>query len=134
MRACIRRTLPALVAVLSLSFSGCGPSIPKTYPVKAKVVAKKGRPFDSGTITFGNLKDDTIKGDAEIQKDGTFTLKTKMYGKERAGLPEGEYKVLIDNPTTGKDGQLVLGFIEVKEACKIEPRDNDVTVEAERLK
>jgi hypothetical protein len=39
-----------LVLCLPLLQSGCGDGLPKTYPVKGKVLFKGGKPMTSGTV------------------------------------------------------------------------------------
>src|SRR5688572_23465553 len=96
----------ALVVVL---LSGCGPALPKTYPVTGKVVDPAGKPWAGGSIMFQLAADPRVVADGVIGPDGTFTLTTKMYGKAKEGAAEGEHSVMVESgPVTGPDGQLLI--------------------------
>jgi hypothetical protein len=123
----------AVAATLALGgITGCGPSLPKTYPAKGKVVYKGGKPVTGGAITFQLESDPKVVADSEIQKDGSFTLTTKMYGKAKEGAAEGEHNVMVETgPQTGPDGQLVIRPTVVPKKYQVVPGDNTFTIEVE---
>ena len=124
------RYWPGLTLIL---LAGCGPSLPKTYPVAGKVVDQHGKPWPGGMITLHAVADSKVIAVGEIGKDGSFTLTTKMYGKEKPGAAEGEHSVSIDTgPVAGADGQLVIQPVVVPGKYKVEPRENTITITARK--
>ena len=120
----------ALAVVLA---SGCGPSLPKTYPVKGKVVDPAGKPWAGGAIMFQLAADPRVVADGVIGADGTFTLTTKIYGKAKEGAAEGEHSVMVESgPVVGPDGQAGSRPAVVPRKYKVEPRDNVFTITAHR--
>src|SRR5437016_14514213 len=89
-----RGSLIALGALTLCGLIGCGPSLPKTYPVKGQVVVKGGKLREGSTIMFQLMSDVSVVADGDIEKDGSFTLTTQMYGKAKPGAAEGEYNVM----------------------------------------
>src|SRR5262245_56011180 len=126
----LRTRYGCLLAVVLAA--GCGPSLPKTYPVTGKVVDPSGKPWTGGTITFQLVADPRVVADAEIGPDGSFTLTTKMYGKAKPGAAEGEHSVWVETgPVAGPDGQLVIRPTVVPKTYKVVPGDNDFTIEVQ---
>lgn len=128
------RPCAAVLAIALLAASpGCGPSWPKLYPVTGKVVRANGKPAGVGTIIFTSVADDTISADGGLQSDGTFTLSTKLHGSERKGAVEGEHYVRVDYPAlnVGPDGQFQANPVAVTKTYKVEPKDNQLTIEIE---
>ncbi|MCI0456516.1 MAG: hypothetical protein L0Z62_05990 [Gemmataceae bacterium] len=128
-----RWVLCGLTALLLSGLAGCGPQLPKTYPVKGKVVFKGGKAWKAGgTITFQLVSDPTVMADGQIQPDGTFTLTTKMHGKARAGAAAGEHKVMVEEGSTeGKDGQAVIRPVGVGKTYQVVPGgENNFVIEA----
>src|SRR5262249_34016871 len=120
----------ALAVVL---LSGCGPSLPKTYPVTGKVVDPACRPWTGGTIMFQLAADPRVVADGAIGADGTFTLTTKMYGKAKEGAAEGGHSVMAEGgPVVGPDGQAGSRPAVVPRKYKVEPRENVFTITAHR--
>src|SRR5262245_14723106 len=80
-----------LMCVVALA--GCGPSTPQLTPVKGRVLFR-GQPLPYGTIVFVPDSTRGTRGNiavAEIQRDGTFTLKTD----EAFGAVAGHHKVTV---------------------------------------
>src|SRR5262245_29840927 len=81
---------------------GCerGPKLPKTYPVAGKATWKSGKPWttDGAKVTFQLKSDLSVVAVGIIDKNGDFTLTTKMYGKEKPGAAEGEHTVMVEPP------------------------------------
>src|SRR5207244_5486966 len=73
----------------------------KIYAAKGKVVYSDGTPMTSGFIEFQSVKHPGLRINAEIKKDGTFTLETLVDGQRLRGAPEGEHKVTITPMLTG---------------------------------
>jgi hypothetical protein len=130
------RALLVLLALALVVPAGCGPQIPKTYPVKGKLRLTGGKLAKGSTITFQsesvkNPDGSSVAADGAIQDDGTFTVTTKMYGKSKPGAVEGEHNVLISEPNTvGADGQLAYMPIIAKQKAKVEAKDNELTIDA----
>ena len=141
------RRAPALASCLVVAFllvSGCAKEeMPKTYPVKGKVVLKNGKPLQGGFITFTSVTDPELRGYGEIAKDGTFTLSTialtsKARSERLDGAVEGEFHVNIrpsGSIDDGKGGPVVGGgkqAFTLKKTYKIEAKgNNDITVVVE---
>jgi hypothetical protein len=86
-----------VLACLALSFgffvSGCGKAKVRTVPVRGKVTLK-GKPVPNGTILF-EPRSMVPAATGEIQKDGTYALKTRIDGKDVDGAVPGDYVVSI---------------------------------------
>jgi len=125
-----------LLALALAAPAGCGPRWPKTYPVKGKLTVKGGKLAKGSTIMFQssslNKEDGSpVSADGVIQDDGTFTVETKMFGKSRPGAVEGEHTVMISEPNPmGRDGQFAFMPIIVQQKAKVEPKDNDLAIQA----
>ena len=73
------RTTFLLCLAAALLSTGCvrtNATAPKTYAAKGKVVYSDGTPMTSGFIEFQSVKHPGLRINAEIKKDGTFTLET----------------------------------------------------------
>src|SRR5262245_32339984 len=127
----LRTRYGCLLAVVLAA--GCGPSLPKTYPVTGKVVDPSGKPWKGGTITFQLAADPKVVADAEIGPDGSFTLTTKMYGKAKPGAAEGEHTVWVETgQVAGPDGQPIIVPVVVPKKYTVEPRENTFTITARK--
>jgi len=125
----------AIVLLVAVGLLGCGPSLPQTYPVNGKVLIKgTNKPYPGGTITLRLKSDDKVVADGTIEKDGSFTVTTKMYGKERPGAAAGEHTVLVEpaGGVAGPDGQLVIAFDEAEGSLTVEPKENTPTIYVKR--
>jgi hypothetical protein len=135
--------VPWLVLVFLLVPACAKEELPKTYPVKGKVVLKNGKPLSGGFITFTSVADPELRGYGEIAKDGTFTLDTialtsKASSSRLAGAVEGEFHVNIrpgGSTDDGSGGPPVGGgkqAFTLKKTYKIEAKENnDITVVVE---
>lgn len=95
------------VGAALLAALGCGQDGPKTYPVNGKVVFKgKGdvSKLAGYQVLFLSVGEPQVKGGGEVATDGTFTTSCYLEGKDRTGLPAGEYRVSI-SPGRGDDGE-----------------------------
>jgi hypothetical protein len=123
--------LLGLVIVAWGMLSGGG-VMPKTHPVKGKVVRKDGTPFARGEIEFQLQSDPKVRARGQIQKDGTFTLTTHVGGKSQAGAVEGEHIVLILVVGAAKDGGgLSLRGFPLPNTYMVVPAENDFSFEFE---
>jgi hypothetical protein len=99
-----------LVAALLLA-AGCqgNSNLPKTYPVRGKVVFADGTPLRGGLVQFTpeNKAEVTITG--AIQEDGSFTLTTLAENESLTGAPEGQHTVTI-LPPLGQDQRAPKGM------------------------
>src|SRR5262245_57499198 len=124
-QASCRSWVPALAAAVAwLGVAGCGSGIPKTYPVKGRVVWEGGKPVTDGRIEFQSLSDPSLRATGEIDDDGNFSLTTYRDGRERAGAVAGEHKVIVE-PEWG-DEKLI---IPLPNSYTVERKDNAFTIE-----
>lgn len=121
------------LAMAVVIMAGCGPQIPPCYPVKGTVVWRGGKSFKAGSITFQSKSDQEIVAIGNIDKDGSFTVSTKMFGESKDGAPEGEYTVMVEDPSknVASDGQMQIKPMVVTTATfKVEPKPmNEFKVE-----
>jgi len=110
------------VALLFAGLPGCGSGIPKTYPVKGRVVWKGGKPVTYGRIEFQSVSQPTLTAVGRIESDGAFSLTTHKDGKTRPGAVAGQHRVLVE-PAVGDS----VGFLP--DPYTVEPRENDLTIE-----
>jgi hypothetical protein len=125
---CRGAVVALLVSALAL-FCGCqgsdGRPIPKTYPVRGKVVDKDGAAItNAGRIEFHTPNElyHTVMGMAE--PDGTFTMYTLSNDKKYDGATEGVHQVfvvLVDK-RTGEENR-----VAVKD-CTVQAGDNELTI------
>jgi hypothetical protein len=97
----------SVAAAALLAVVGCGSSGPTTYPVRGKV-AYKG-PGDVGQLAGGqvhleSVSEPKVTASGEIEADGAFTVWCYLEGKDREGVPAGEYRVCVRPPKDGSDG------------------------------
>jgi hypothetical protein len=129
--------LPLLVLI-----AGCGPGLPKVYPVTGKVMYKgKGPARDLAryNIQFQSLTDPKELPGGEIAEDGTFTLYTRVGGKVIAGAKEGTYRACIVQPAVegGPPPKLVIPrrYISMETAnlqYAVKPEPTEIIIEIER--
>jgi hypothetical protein len=101
------RGLAAVGAAALFAVLGCGESGPKTYPVKGKVVYKGGGDvarLAGGQVNFESVGEPKVTASGEIERDGAFTVWCYLEGKDREGLPAGEYRVCVRPPKGDDDG------------------------------
>lgn len=85
--------LPSFAAMLML-ISGCGKSDPLRRQPLTGEVKLAGQPLDHGTIQFEPLDAKGVASGAQI-KDGKFAV------AKEAGLPKGQYRIMIFSPEGG---------------------------------
>jgi hypothetical protein len=85
-----------------LTALGCGGSDgPATYPVRGKVVYKGAgdvAKLAGGQVHFESAAGPRVTASGEIAADGTFAVWCHLDGKDREGVPAGEYKVCVRPP------------------------------------
>lgn len=114
----IPRSAALLILLCSLvSFAGCGPSRPATYPVKGKVVFENNEPCQLGTIEFRSL-DHMVTARGIIEKDGSFMLTTWEPGD---GAVAGSHQIIIQQLIITED----LSFKSHNHGKRVPPRYGD---------
>jgi hypothetical protein len=114
-------TLVQLAALALLGIVGCGWGMPRTYPVKGKVVFKGGGPVTDGRIQFQSAADPPFKAVGDIDNDGGFSLTTYVGAKKVRGAPRGPYRVVVELERPAQ-------VISLPDTWTVEPRENDFTV------
>jgi hypothetical protein len=99
-----------LVAALLLA-AGCqrNSNLPKTYPVRGKVVFADGTPLSGGLVQFTPENRAEVTTTGAIQEDGSFTLKTLVDAELLTGALEGQHTVTI-LPPLGQDQRAPKGM------------------------
>ena len=110
-----------VAAVALVAIVGCGWGMPRTYPVKGKVVFKGGTPVPDGRIQFQSTTDPPVKALSDIDKDGSFSLTTYIEAKNTGGAPAGSYRVVIEL-------ERPVEVVALPSAYTVEPRENDFTI------
>ncbi len=107
--------------------------MPKTYPVRGKLVTKEGKPFTGGVgIMFRPIGNHELQAYGEVAEDGTFTLHTLGHTKNARpkkldGGIEGEFQIQIE-PPMGKGRPFWLS-----KTYRIEPNaQNEFTIVVEK--
>ena len=108
--AVCRRARTVLVLGFLLAWTaGCGgPRMPKTHPLKGRVVFKGGQPVSQGSLAFSaETPEGRWHGSAALAPDGTFTevMTVGPDNKPAPGLVEGEHRVRIDLGRGGDAGE-----------------------------
>src|SRR5262245_32675654 len=116
-------------ALLLALIAGCqtnsGRPIPKTYPVRGKLVDKSGAPItNAGRIEFQTPNElyHTVLGMAEA--DGTFTMYTLSNDKKYAGATEGPHQVFVTlvDKRTGEENRVPAAD------CTVQPGEHNLTI------
>jgi hypothetical protein len=108
-------------AVVLAGIAGCGWGMPKTYPVKGKVVFQGGKPVTDGKVQFQSETDPQFKALGDIDRDGSFSLMTYVEAKHARGAPAGTYRVVVELERPAK-------AIALPSTYTVEPRENDFTI------
>lgn len=123
----IRDTLCRLCVLSLLAgtiLMGCGgPSMPKTHPLKGKVIFKGGKPVSGGSLAFESVTGEgRWFGSTVIGPDGTFTevMTVRPDNKAAPGLVEGQHRVRID---LGRGGDPAEGGARVRLPAKYQDFD-----------
>ena len=112
--------------IFSLALAGCRPEVDQLAAVKGKVLYR-GRPLQGGTIVF---IPDTARGShgnlaaADIQPDGSFTLKTN----DVLGAAPGHHRVTISWVQQQAPGNLPRSLLPLKYR---DPQQSGVTCEVQ---
>ncbi len=122
---CCRPALVKWAAVVLMAVAGCGPGLPKTYPVKGKVVFKGGKPVTDGRIQFQSSADPQNKALGDIDQDGSFSLTTYVGAKKVSGAPAGTYNVVVELERPAAQVALPTKYT-------VEPHENDFTIVIEK--
>jgi hypothetical protein len=128
------RAALAATLLLTLAVAGCGGGGGKRlYPVEGTVKYEDGSPaveLAGGTVSLESVED-LSNAAGEIQKDGTFHVRTPLRGD---GAPAGTYRVLVQpaegrrgNPIDAKYGRYATSGIEI--TVKDEPNKVEVKVQ-----
>lgn len=135
----IRRSFWLRLAILTVAVVvGCNRG-PRTFPVQGKVVSRGGKAWSGGMIQFTSVADPQVVATGEIQPDGTFRLVTHYAAgtnaKSKPGAVEGEHHIYLDEPLpqVDTDGVVVIRPIVVSKTYRVESKENEFTIEAQRL-
>ena len=126
-----RLDLARLVLFL-IPLAGCNSQpAPPTHPVTGKVVYKKsGEPLAGGTIQFKSVADPSLTTIGEVQKDGTFTLKTLVGSRHVPGAVEGQHQVVL--VPAQDENQKFPSIRLLKSQYQVKPEANEFVIEIEK--
>jgi hypothetical protein len=114
----------ASLAMLLLVLIGCaGEQLPTTYSVTGKAYDMEGNPLAEGMVQFKHPSDTTLSIVGEIDKEGSFALKTLKGKWTLKGAPEGEYEVVV-LPGVPKGQHAALPEITFPQSFRVEPKEN----------
>src|SRR5262245_53880244 len=136
------RILLLVAAWAGVAGCGGGPRMPRTHPLKGKVVFKGGGPVTGGSISFESTAGEPPwRAGAQIEQDGTFSEVSTLGpdGKEVKGIVEGEHRVRIDlgRGDAGEDAprvrvpQRYLNYQTSGLTVRIPAPDNEATITLE---
>jgi hypothetical protein len=116
----LQNTLTVLLTAALLCTVGCSkrPSLPKTYPVRGKVVFQDGRPVRGGAVWFKPQHDPNVTTSGEIKSDGTFALTSSMAGGHSAGAIAGPHRVTVVAALEGRSHTLATPHLKRSSASK----------------
>jgi hypothetical protein len=112
-------------AIVLIAIAGCGPGLPKTYPVKGKVVFKGGKPVRDGRIQFQSSADPQNRALGDLDRDGSFSLTTYVGAKKVSGAPAGTYNVVVELERPA-------ALVALPTPYTVESRENDFTIVIEK--
>lgn len=120
------------IVMCSFLMVGCPAkdAMPTTYPVKGTVVTTKGVPFEGGSLRFqpDSKEDITVVG--QIEKDGTFRLRTIKGSTGAEGAPPGTYEVTIMAPQSQDQKTLFNPFV-VPKKYQVEAKETEIEIKVD---
>jgi hypothetical protein len=141
-RTCSRRWgRILLLAAGLLAAAACGSGLPRTHPVKGRVVFKDGdgKLLQGATVEFKSVTDPDISAEGEVQADGTFTIRsTSKDGRTTVeGAVAGEHRVRVipPNPLEEQGRRLIDPRLQQFETSGLKvkvPGDEEVVLEVYR--
>jgi hypothetical protein len=127
-----RKSVTSAILGAAMIAIGCSSQepMPVTYPVTGSVLRLSGTPYPGGAVQFHPESDEDLTVLGDIDKDGTFRLRT-IKGRQRVdGAPEGAYRVTI-RPAIGADQKAPFAEFTVDKVCQIEPQENHLEIRAD---
>jgi hypothetical protein len=118
-----------MLVTIAACLSNNGRPIPKTYPVRGKLVDNSGAAVtNAGRIEFHTPNElyHTILGMAE--PDGTFTMYTLSNDKKYPGATKGPHQVFVTlvDKRTGEEDRVPAAD------CTVQPGENNLTIVIEK--
>jgi hypothetical protein len=111
-----RCKLLGLVLLLA-ALPGCS-RVPKTYPVRGKLVFERGdvKLLAGNALYCRHEQDAALAARGDIREDGSFVLETHAGGQILRGVPEGTYRawIILDTDNGSEERQF--------RAIKLDPR------------
>ena len=101
------------VGVGLIVVAGCGgPGGVPTYPVRGKVVLKGGEvaKLVGGSVRLESVAEPKVTGSGELGTDGGFVVGCLLDGKDRDGLPAGDYRACLRPP---RDADEARGWVKL---------------------
>ena len=127
-----RRTgLLLVLAILPIAGCHARAELPKTYPVRGKVVFRDGEPMTGGTIQFQSEEKPRVAASSIIAADGTFELSSFVAGARAPGAVPGRHRVIVLPPVSINDVDPIWYAIPPQQASVCEG-DNRLTITIEK--
>jgi hypothetical protein len=118
----------ARLALFALSVTGCSapPAVPKTYPVKGRVVYDSGQPVTAGLIEFRSESDASLTCRSAIEIDGSFTLRTLTESNQSLdGAVAGAHTVIVTPAPDDPARQSNVESITLPDKVIVKEQDNN---------
>ncbi len=127
----MRIATAALAALLLVAGCKSDKPLPKTYPVRGKVVHADGSPLTGGLVQFKPQGKPDVTTSGAIGADGTFTLNSFIDNRKVDGATEGPHTVTVLPPQgdRGAGRSLSIQPIDLPDTFTIKPDgDNTFTI------
>jgi hypothetical protein len=109
---------------------GCSEEQPhvQIHSITGRVQKGNGQPFPGGVIEFRRVDGKLLNAFGEIQRDGRFSAGTVVASKRKAGLADGEYRLVVSTPM---DRRQVSKHLEIGQHLVVAGSKDDVVVVAD---
>lgn len=119
---------PFFIFLVAISLTGCfssGVKIPPTFAVRGTVVDAQGKPFTEGSVQFRMADNPIVVGNAQVNPDGSFELKTMIEGKLVAGTLPGSHQVTYYPVMSAAQSEVP---VAIPKPIVVEEKENTITI------
>jgi hypothetical protein len=123
----------AAVGLIALAAMGCHTKVarqlPKTYPVKGRVVASQGQLPAAGSMILFEPASAELVAKGKLEADGGFALSTLFHDQVLDGAAEGSYDVSVLPVVGNMPGPP----ISVTKRCVVQPKENNFIIDLNKV-